>query len=125
MLIHINISKGSDDNARLFLVMPKTRMRSNSHKLNHKKFHLNMRKNFPWRGAEPMESWESSFLETPGHSPVSPALGDPAWTRGVGLDDLQVPSNADHPGIVSLSQVQPWCPESSWQTLATRPSRAP
>lgn len=36
----------------------------------------------------PMESWESSFLETPGHSPVSPALGDPAWTRGVGLVDL-------------------------------------
>lgn len=51
-----------------------------------------------------MESWESSFLEPPGHSPVSPALGDPAWTRGVGLDDLQVLSNADHAGIVCLSR---------------------
>ncbi|KAJ7415919.1 hypothetical protein WISP_75303 [Willisornis vidua] len=34
-------------------VVPSDRMRSNGHKLNHKKFHLNTRKNFPLRMAEP------------------------------------------------------------------------
>lgn len=50
--VNINISKGSEYNARLFVVMPRNRRRSNSHKLNYKKFPLNTRKNIPWRGAE-------------------------------------------------------------------------
>ena len=45
--------RGRVDGAELFLVVPSAKTRGSRYKLEHRKFHLNMRKNFSVRLTEP------------------------------------------------------------------------
>ena len=68
--VYKNLETGCQDNrGRFFSMVPSDRMRSNGHKLKHRKYHLNMRKNFFTVGVTehlnrlPREVVESSSLE--------------------------------------------------------------
>jgi len=73
-----------DDGAKHFSVVPSDRTRDNRHKLKHRKFQLNMRKNFfTFKVTKPWNRLSRDIQNLPGQGPVQPAVGDPASAGGL------------------------------------------
>ncbi|PKU36993.1 hypothetical protein llap_12704 [Limosa lapponica baueri] len=75
-----------EDGVRLFSVVPGDRTRGKRHNLEHRKFLLNMRKNFFTEQAAQRGcgfSFSGDIQNPPGFVPVQPALGEPALEGGL------------------------------------------
>ena len=83
------------DGARFFLVVPSDRTRSSGHKLEHRQFHMKMRKAF-FKGDRALEqvaqrgcgdSFCGDFQNMPGCFPLQASLGN-CFSTGVRLSNL-------------------------------------